>query len=196
MLLDGLQLVTLADNGIESPDEPGTTFTENAVIKAIHAAPLSGLPAVADDWGREVDLLAGRPSIFSLASSPSTTPAHRKSEGTTVMAMDQSHGSIVEPAGSNGFCCKPIVEFNDERTVGELSPPELNDISHGSRTPARILPLLPHVPSCFSRKLLTGYVVNTLSILVEAPARYQPALPQGAFLLGGAPIGVLGYVAR
>lgn len=51
-------------NIIEVP-ETGTTFVENAIIKARHAARQSGLPAIADDSGLEVDALKGAPGIFS-----------------------------------------------------------------------------------------------------------------------------------
>ena len=60
-----LEVLTLAALGIESPEETGTTFVENAIIKARHASQLSGLPAIADDSGLEVDYLQGRPGIYS-----------------------------------------------------------------------------------------------------------------------------------
>lgn len=51
--------------GIEPPPETGATFAENALLKARHAARLSGLPAIADDSGIEVDALGGRPGVCS-----------------------------------------------------------------------------------------------------------------------------------
>jgi len=66
-LLAGLpfELTSLAELGLASPEESGTTFLENATLKARHAAQLSGLAAVADDSGLEVDALDGAPGLFS-----------------------------------------------------------------------------------------------------------------------------------
>ena len=58
-------IVTMAELHIESPDETGTTFVENAIIKARYAAEQSGLAAIADDSGLEVDYLDGAPGIYS-----------------------------------------------------------------------------------------------------------------------------------
>ena len=51
--------------GIDEADETGLSFVENAILKARHAAQASGLPAVADDSGLEVDALNGAPGIYS-----------------------------------------------------------------------------------------------------------------------------------
>ncbi len=61
----GYELVTQSSLGIDTPPETGVTFAENAWLKAIHAARLSGLPAIADDSGIEVDALGGRPGVYS-----------------------------------------------------------------------------------------------------------------------------------
>src|SRR5256885_17179663 len=61
----GLTLVRQADLGIEPPPETGTTFLENALIKARNAARLAGMPAIADDSGIEVDALGGAPGGYS-----------------------------------------------------------------------------------------------------------------------------------
>ncbi len=67
-LLDGcgFELVTPAGLGFEfAPEETGTTFEENAKIKAVEAARTCRLPALADDSGLEVDALGGRPGVVS-----------------------------------------------------------------------------------------------------------------------------------
>jgi len=61
----GHELISQTSLGIESPEETGTTFLANALLKARHAAGCSGLPALADDSGIEVDALDGRPGVYS-----------------------------------------------------------------------------------------------------------------------------------
>ena len=61
----GLEFARQSDFGIEPPPETGTTFLDNALIKARNAAHLSGLPAIADDSGIEVDALGGAPGLYS-----------------------------------------------------------------------------------------------------------------------------------
>ncbi len=61
----GLELLTQSSLGIHPAAETGTTFLENALIKARHGARLAQLPAIADDSGIEVDALDGRPGVYS-----------------------------------------------------------------------------------------------------------------------------------
>jgi len=61
----GFDLVRQSEFGITPPPETGATFLENALIKARNAAQLSGLPAIADDSGIEVDVLGGAPGVSS-----------------------------------------------------------------------------------------------------------------------------------
>jgi len=61
----GFELVLQTQLGIASAEETGTTFAENALLKARHAARVAQLPALADDSGIEVDALDGRPGVWS-----------------------------------------------------------------------------------------------------------------------------------
>lgn len=60
-----LELVSAGELGLPEPDETGTTYAENAAIKALAAASASGLPALADDSGLAIRALWGAPGIFS-----------------------------------------------------------------------------------------------------------------------------------
>ena len=66
-LLDGLGVDVVAQTklGVTDADETGTTFAENSLIKAQHAAQATGLPAIADDSGLSVDALDGAPGVYS-----------------------------------------------------------------------------------------------------------------------------------
>lgn len=61
----GIEPVSAGALGLPEPEETGTTFIANAELKALQAADLSGLPALADDSGLCVDVLGGDPGIFS-----------------------------------------------------------------------------------------------------------------------------------
>ena len=60
-----VMIVPQSEYGVSAADETGSTFEENAVIKAKHAAAATGLPAIADDSGLCVDALDGRPGVRS-----------------------------------------------------------------------------------------------------------------------------------
>ena len=61
----GLSVVSAADLGLPEPEETGSTFAENAHLKAAAAARAANLPALSDDSGLEVEALGGAPGIFS-----------------------------------------------------------------------------------------------------------------------------------
>lgn len=61
----GMDVVAQTELGVGSVEETGLTFVENAIIKARHAAKVTGLPAIADDSGISVDYLGGAPGIYS-----------------------------------------------------------------------------------------------------------------------------------
>lgn len=60
-----IEFVTQRSLGVSDADETGLSFVENAILKARHASALTGLPALADDSGIEVDALRGQPGIYS-----------------------------------------------------------------------------------------------------------------------------------
>lgn len=61
----GVDIVAQSELGVTSVEETGLTFIENAILKARHAAKLTGLPAIADDSGLAVHALDGAPGIYS-----------------------------------------------------------------------------------------------------------------------------------
>lgn len=61
----GVELIAQGELGVADAIEDGTTFVENAIIKARHAAAITGLPALADDSGLIVDALHGAPGLIS-----------------------------------------------------------------------------------------------------------------------------------
>ena len=61
----GVEALPQSAFDVPDADETGTTFAENSLIKARHAAELTGLPAIADDSGIAVDALDGRPGVYS-----------------------------------------------------------------------------------------------------------------------------------
>ncbi len=61
----GIEVVAQSEFGVTDAEETGTTFAENSLIKAQHAADATGLPAIADDSGLAVDALDGAPGVYS-----------------------------------------------------------------------------------------------------------------------------------
>jgi XTP/dITP diphosphohydrolase len=135
-----LEIVSLRDfPAIEMPDETGATMAENARIKAEHCARESGLPALADDSGIEVDALGGEPGVRSarwvegsdadrtnallhrLASTHNRTARYRCAiciawpDGKMVETEDVCEGRIgFEWRGENGFGYDPVFEITDQ----------------------------------------------------------------------------------
>ncbi len=84
----GISVQSAKDHGLPEPEETGTTFVENARIKAHAAASATGLPALADDSGIQVDALDGAPGVYTAdwAETPTGRDFH--------MAMRKTHEAI------------------------------------------------------------------------------------------------------
>ncbi len=75
-----IEFVTQRSLGVDDADETGLSFVENAIIKARHACAVTGLPALADDSGIEVDALKGKPGIYSARYSDPGATDQRNNE--------------------------------------------------------------------------------------------------------------------
>jgi XTP/dITP diphosphohydrolase len=154
-----IELVSLEQfPDVAAPDEPGQTFAENARIKALYYSARTGLPAVADDSGIEIDALGGAPGVHSaywhgdhyptkfaaiykeleaqeLATSPARFVAH-------ITVADAGHilfeatgvieGQIApEPRGAHGFGYDPIFFYPPYGcTLGEVEGERKAAVSH------------------------------------------------------------------
>lgn len=155
----GIEVVPQSAFGVPDADETGATFAENSLIKALHAARLTGLPAIADDSGIVVDALDGRPGVYSAryAGPGASDDANvdkllEDMAGVTdraaafhcvvtyvcdpdadpVVAEGVWHGQLLqERRGSGGFGYDPIF-LDPESGVAsaELSPEQKNARSH------------------------------------------------------------------
>jgi XTP/dITP diphosphohydrolase len=170
-LLAGMpyRVVAPGDVGLRSaPEETGTTFMENAVLKARHYAAESGLLAVADDSGLSVDALGGGPGLYSsrfggegatdddrnrtLLERLRGLPPERRGarftsavaavrDGRVVFQAEESvEGRIAEERrGPNGFGYDPIFFYPAfGKTFGEVSGPEKDRVSHRGKSFARL----------------------------------------------------------
>jgi XTP/dITP diphosphohydrolase len=171
-ILDGLpvRLVSSGELGLPDVEETGATFADNALLKARACAEASGLPAVADDSGLEVDALGGEPGVRSaryagghgddeanlwlllqrLGSSPRRTgrfvcvAALVVPGGHEVIETGTMEGVITrEPRGDGGFGYDPIfVATGQQRTNAELTAQQKDAISHRG---AAFRALRPHL---------------------------------------------------
>ncbi len=154
-----IEAVSLKEAGVETDvEETGTTFAENARLKAENAMKITGLPAVADDSGLEVEALHGAPGIYSArygGDLPDDTARYMYllknlkgetnknarfvsticctfPEGGEILVEGEIRGEIIDtPKGENGFGYDPIFYIETEGcTMAELSAERKNEISH------------------------------------------------------------------
>ena len=171
--LPALELCTPEQIGLNlEVEESGQDYAENAALKARAFAKVSGLPALADDSGLEVDALNGAPGLFSARFSPlfQATDADRRAHLLEVLAgkprpwkarfrstvcvalpngeMRLAHGEcngeiIPEERGQGGFGYDRIFLLEGQgRSMAELSMKEKNQLSHRARAIAEAKKML------------------------------------------------------
>lgn len=156
----GLEVVLESDVGVDvDVEETGTTFEENSLLKAEAVMKASGMAAIADDSGLEVDALGGEPGVYSARFGGLDTDEARTAlllerlegvpdekrtarfvsvvtcvlpDGRVVAARGTCEGVINHaPVGENGFGYDPVFYVPQlGRTFSEASPEEKNAISH------------------------------------------------------------------
>lgn len=157
----GLSVKTLLDfPELDDVEETGTTFEENAILKAETISKRLGLKVLADDSGLEIDALEGRPGIYSaryagsekddeanidkiLAELDHVPEAERSARFCCALALAEPgkqtltvfgtcEGTILhERRGTNGFGYDPVFYVEDEKkAMAELSSEKKNEISH------------------------------------------------------------------
>ena len=170
------EIVTPAEIGLDlEVEEDANTYAENAALKARAFADASGLPALADDSGIEVDALGGRPGLRSarygdpgfddsarnrrlLEELSSVDGEHRTARyravvavvvpgGSTVLFEGVQEGSIAcAPRGEGGFGYDPIFLVDGERTQAEIPAGEKDRISHRARACRQAAAFLESLP--------------------------------------------------
>jgi XTP/dITP diphosphohydrolase len=160
----GVELITPAQAGLKlDVHESGSTYEENARLKAVSFASASGLLTLADDSGLEVDALNGEPGLrsaryagdgasdtqrvnFLLEKLKGVPPEKRSAHFRCVIALAQASGKVQfysghcdgiiidQPRGANGFGYDPIFLFPElKKTMAELPEGTKNSISHRAR---------------------------------------------------------------
>ena len=158
----GVEVVSEADVGVDvDVEETGTTFEENALLKARAVCEASGLPAVADDSGVCVDALGGAPGVYSARyGGPGLDDVGRYQlllenmrgmldrrckfvsaicccfpDGEVITARGECPGTLAyAPKGEDGFGYDPIFFLPErKKTFAELTAEEKNAISHRGR---------------------------------------------------------------
>ncbi len=109
----GVEVVPQTELGVGDADETGTSFVENALIKARHAAMLTGLPAIADDSGLVVDALDGRPGIYSARYSG----ADATDDSNIDKLLQELCGVPGDKRTAAFHCCAVYVSVNDATSL-------------------------------------------------------------------------------
>ena len=152
----GVDVIAQKELGVEDVPETGTTFVENAIIKARHAAKVTGLPAIADDSGLVVDALGGAPGIYSARfAGVNATDSdnidkllselagsdNRKAHFFCTLVFMRHEGEILKSReGDGGFGYDPVFSVPSHNcTAAQLDKAEKNRISHRGNALAILL---------------------------------------------------------
>lgn len=112
--LKHVELVPQTEFGVPDAVEDGLSFVENAIIKARHASRLTGLPAIADDSGLEVDALDGAPGIYSARFANMDGAGNSSDEANNALLLHKLRG-IPEARRTARFqCCIVLQRFPDD----------------------------------------------------------------------------------
>ncbi len=106
----GLQLLPQSQFMVEDVEENGLSFFENALIKARHAASISGLPALADDSGLIVDALNGAPGIYSARYAG----AHGDDAANNAKLLREMQGLSGDQRRAHFYCALVLVRSADD----------------------------------------------------------------------------------
>lgn len=106
----GLDLIAQADRGVGDAEETGLTFVENALIKARHAARITGLPALADDSGLCVDALDGAPGLHSARYAG----RHGDDSANNARLLAELHDMPAAGRSAYFYCCLVLLRHADD----------------------------------------------------------------------------------
>ena len=105
-----VELIPQGEFGVEDADETGLSFIENAILKARHASLATGLPALADDSGLEVDALNGAPGIYSARySGTENFGGQTKDQNNNLKLLKELEGVHVENRTARFHCVLAFV---------------------------------------------------------------------------------------
>lgn len=109
----GVEVVPQGELGVDDAEETGTSFVENALIKARHASLMSGLPAIADDSGLVVDALDGGPGVYSARYSG----ADATDDSNIDKLLQELRGVPDERRTAAFHCCAVYVSPDDSTSL-------------------------------------------------------------------------------
>ena len=167
----GIKIISQSEAGYDiEVEETGTTFVENAILKAEAISKISNMPVIAEDSGLEIDALNGEPGIYTARyAGPNATDNNKIQKVLTLLKNieeskrtarfkcaicyidenEEKHifegsceGKITEaPCGTQGMAYDPIFLY-DTRTFAEMTQEEKNKVSHRGKAVNKLIEYL------------------------------------------------------